>query len=199
MHITKTLAAAAAFTLTALAGPAMAATLSFGPLTDNSNPSGAISTSLAISTAATNMTSMQLTYQGDFGQAGESMEIFIEGISIGTVGPNAASTGSFGSPSFLNPALTNGNLDAQTATATLNLDISSFVGDGFLDVSFVPASNVNFLPVTGQGPFAGLGTFGYGVAGTLDVSVVPLPASLPLLGGGVLLLGALKRRKRRRA
>ncbi|SMX30783.1 PEP-CTERM sorting domain-containing protein [Actibacterium lipolyticum] len=75
-------------------------------------------------------------------------------------------------------------------------DISGAAADGFLTLTFQGTSEINFTN-GGTGVFASLPAFYIAVAGelTYETATVPLPATLPLLGGSLGLFGLWSRRK----
>ncbi len=168
--------------------------IAFGPATVAA-AGGNITLDLAVSTDTIFLTGMNLTFQGDFGMAGEQLTVIVEGIVIGTLAPGLTSSGAFG-PSVSAGFGNNFNLNPIFATALLNLDVSSFVGDGFLTITFDASDAVDNFGTTqvGLGPFDGLDSFALAVVGDVTTTV-PEPGTLALLGIGLFGMGFARRKK----
>ena len=76
-----------------------------------------------------------------------------------------------------------------TVTATLTNTAPTFVTANFVDI--------DRLQVTPSGNHVDVDDFTLGTVGAANVTATPEPASLALLGGGLVGLGAVARRRRR--
>lgn len=165
--------------------PASAATISFGPASDSSAGPTITFDGLVVPTTIVGDATFTFTVQGDLNQASEFVAIDIDGFSLGLVFNEDTTDDPFDFAGDVG-----GNFAFQTGSATIaNADFSGLIGDGLLDLTF------DFSPaVNNAGSVRSLeGMIEFSEGG---ISVVPLPASLPLVATGLASLLFMRRRRR---
>lgn len=139
--------------------------------------------------------------QGDYGAfAGESLTLKVEGIINQLMGV-FSNTGNFIGPAtaggpfdFVNLNVTNTNFEFQRTFNLSGADLDTLLSDSILSATVNLSSFVNVFPDNGFNEFVEV-TLNYETA----VSVVPLPAALPLFGSGLAFMGFIGWRRKRKA
>lgn len=192
----KSVMSAAFFLLGSTA--AQAVTLTFGPVSEAGNGITSTFSGLSVPTATQGDATFSFSVRDDLNWSREHVDISIDGYSLGRVFDNNSSNDIFDVA---------GDVGAQyqmtTASATIDQGIfANLISDGVLEIVFEFSAQVTDLDwyyenLPGYGARSLSGSISFDEA---SLAPVPLPASVGMLGLGLMVLGggALRNRRKQR-
>ncbi len=202
--------------MTGAAAHAVTVTQSFQPSVNFDDGPGSVAFTLAgLNPNVESDLAIDFTFFGDLNGGNENFELFLDGTSYGVGCDNNTGNGNFGD-SFSFGAFTFGDFCSQAANSLTDasllvsaVDAIGLLADGALEITFNFSAAVNdFVDITNGGEtrsgvfFQNTQNASFGAGGTIVYQAaelaapVPVPATLPMLGAG--LLGALAWQRRRR-
>lgn len=186
---------------------AQAATIvqSFNPIVNFDDGPGSVAVTLAgLDPNVESDLTLDFTFFGDLNGLTETFELFLDGTSYGIGCDFNPASGDFGAGFDICSQATNSLTDATLLVSAV--EAAGLLADGALEIAFNFSAAVNdFVDITNGGEtrsgvfFGNTQNASFGAGGTITydatdpIAPVPVPPALPMLAGGLLALGFMRR------